>query len=474
LAKLINPVLFSTKFPIPACDLTKANLLDPILNADTRLFIDPLLLSGSDNELIRTKAFSLLKERFEEIILLVDASQSAGDVAWRNASKRLDLSERRETGLGYGGASTSGSSRPQTLKTTILNTTKEILILGSKDPQIISLMGMFEEGVGPDTISDLTTNMILPVLCEITTEFCANYSIPLKQFRVTGQHRLPANPTNPESPILLVPRDILRDLPFAADWPDVSRAVLEIQHIRDAFNDFVGPIAKATLAQKKRALRNAVLESLETFKKAFSAILNASDSYDPKADFLNFYAFREIITSRAEAYSGSISPAKAYNRDELVRIVKDIVAHFRHLVENNNLWELMWNGDVPKKERAAQLLFFGIAAVCCKANGVDISPEMHAGGGPVDFKFSTGYHNRVLVEVKRSVGTVEHGYTKQLEIYKTASRTDAAIFLILDVGGMGTKLQKIKHLQEKSRLSGDPVSEIEVVDAKRKPSASRA
>jgi hypothetical protein len=444
------------------------------LNADTRLFIDPLLLAGSDNTLIRAKAFSLLKKRFEEIIRLVDASEAVGDVAWKAAAKKLDLSERRETGLGYGGASTSGSSRPYSLKTTILNTTKEIIRLGSKDPQIISLMGMFEEGVGPDTISDLATNMILPVLCQITTDFCTKYTLTLKKFRATGDYLLPANPISPDFPVLLVPRDILRDLPFAADWSGVSNAVLEIQQIRDSFNAFVGPLAQATISKKKRALRRAVLESLETFRKAFSAILNASDSYDPQTDLLNFYAFRQIISSQGAAYSGNISPPTVYNRDELIRIVKDIIAHFRHLVEHNNLWELMWNEDVPKKERAAQLLFLGIADVCCKANGVDISPEMHAGGGPVDFKFSTGYHNRVLVEVKRSIGAVEHGYAKQLEIYKTASRTDAAIFLIMDVGGMGAKLRKIRALQKQHRDVGKRASDIEIVDAKRKLSASKA
>src|SRR5216684_110390 len=54
---------------------------------------------------------------------------------------------------------------------------------------------------------------------------------------------------------------------------------------------------------------------------------------------------------------------------------------------------------------------------------VDISPEANM-GGPIDFKFSRGYSARVLVEMKRSSGTVVHGYEKQLEFYKTASQTD--------------------------------------------------
>lgn len=74
------------------------------------------------------------------------------------------------------------------------------------------------------------------------------------------------------------------------------------------------------------------------------------------------------------------------------------------------MWELVWNGTVPRHERASQLLFFAVANVMCAINNVDISPEINSGGGPVDFKFSTGYRGRVLVELKLSTGSVVHGY----------------------------------------------------------------
>jgi hypothetical protein len=54
------------------------------------------------------------------------------------------------------------------------------------------------------------------------------------------------------------------------------------------------------------------------------------------------------------------------------------------------------------------------------------------GGGPIDFKFSSGYNARVLVEMKRSGGTVVHGYEKQLEFYKTASQTEFAVFVVIE------------------------------------------
>lgn len=143
------------------------------------------------------------------------------------------------------------------------------------------------------------------------------------------------------------------------------------------------------------------------------------------------------------------------------------------MVEDNNMWELLWNGTVPRHERASQLLFFAVANVMCAVNNVDISPETNSGGGPVDFKFSTGYRGRVLVELKLSTGSVLHGYKTQLEIYKKAATTSAAIFVVMDIGKMGQKLRMIEKLKADAEARGEKTSEIVVIDARRQVSASK-
>jgi hypothetical protein len=143
------------------------------------------------------------------------------------------------------------------------------------------------------------------------------------------------------------------------------------------------------------------------------------------------------------------------------------------MVEGNNLWELLWYGTEPRHERAAQLLFFAVANVLCAANDIDISPETNSGGGPVDFKFSTGYRGRVLVEIKLSKGQVVHGYKTQLEVYKTAAKTYEAIFLIVNVGGLGNKLRVVQRAQLDAQKAGERTSRIVMVDARRQKSASK-
>ena len=68
-----------------------------------------------------------------------------------------------------------------------------------------------------------------------------------------------------------------------------------------------------------------------------------------------------------------------------------IIDQFVFLVENGALYELLWANDMPRTERSAQKLFYGIADTYCKANNVDVSPEVDHGGGPVDFTFATSY-----------------------------------------------------------------------------------
>lgn len=151
----------------------------------------------------------------------------------------------------------------------------------------------------------------------------------------------------------------------------------------------------------------------------------------------------------------------------------DTISLFKRHVETGNLWEELWIGDKPKRERASQLIYYAIADSFCKANDVDISPEANMGGGPIDFKFSQGYRSRVLVEMKRSSGSVVHGYEKQLEFYKDASQTDFAVFVIIDYGDLGEKLNTVRQIRQNRVSHGGRASEIVVIDATPKASASK-
>tara|TARA_R110000868_G_scaffold229089_4_gene482089 strand:+ start:1869 stop:3302 length:1434 start_codon:yes stop_codon:yes gene_type:complete len=475
MSKFNNPTLFSALFGVAPAVLESAGLIDPFVDVDTQLFIDPVLLEKSSNEIIRTIAVEKFRLHFGNFVRLLAISESEGDAAWRAAQRLLDLSEPPENGLGYGGSGRSGSSRPAEVRDSIMRTSKEIVSLGVKDPEMVSLMGFFEEKVGPDTISDFTTRAIIDQLAEITEHFCRANDVPIFPNSITAAHELPKFSTASDKDIhfVLVPRDIVRDLPIARDWADIERAAFENRRIRDRVNTLLSGIATPKIADRKRALRRVALESPEAFSEFLTAVKENTSTYDPNLDALGYYKLKSIL-SDGFGFQGVDKPFDLTSGPEEVRrLAIETIHQFKHHVENGNLWEELWIDDKPKKERAAQLIYYAIAECFCKSVNVDISPEANMGGGPIDFKFSKGFRARVLVEFKRSSGAIRHGYERQLEIYKNASRTQYGIFVVMDYGDLGSKLAHIQSIRAWRLAAGEPASEIIVIDARRKASASK-
>lgn len=294
MARIQNPLLFSKNFGVDEKELANAGLIDPFLNVDTQLFIDPLLLAKSANPIIAGDAYKRFRSHFSNFIRLLSISQAEGDAAWRGARKLLDLSEPAQTGLGYGGSSRSGSSRPAEVREVIMRTAKEIIDLGANDPEMVALMGFFEENVGPDTISDFTTRVIIESLAAITSHFCTLHEIPTSKSSMNSAYDVPFFKG---SPVLLVPKDIVRDLPLANDWSDIEKAAMQNQAIRDRVNQYLAGIATPTIAQRKMALRNAALASSKEFEHFLGSVKEHVDNYDPNVDALAYYKLREILRS---------------------------------------------------------------------------------------------------------------------------------------------------------------------------------
>jgi hypothetical protein len=469
-----DPILFSSHFAIAPKTLVDAGLIDPFLTTDTPLFVDPVLLAKSANEIIRVDAQAAFRKHFGNLVRLLAISDREGDAPWRAAEHLLNLHEPPENGLGYGGSSRSGSSRPEEIRLKILRTAKEIVTLGSRDPEMISLMGFFEEGVGPDTISDLTTRVIVPQLARITEAFCTKHGIPTKKDD-DHEFALPhfTKPNGDEAATVLVPRDIVRDLPVANDWSGVQAAAEANARIRVRVNALLAGITKPTASDFKSAVRGAAMESAELFDTFLAAIKDFAAHYDVNKDALGYYRMKSLLAEDPSWLKATSKYDLTEGIDAIAAMVHQTIALFKHHVENGNLWEQLWIDKVPKRERAAQLIYFAIADSFCIANNIDISPEANMGGGPIDFKFSKGYCARVLVELKRDSGTVVHGYKTQLEIYKTAAKTFRGIFVVIDYGKLGKKVAQIRAIRAAQLDRGEPASDIVVIDAKPKASASK-
>lgn len=473
----VIPVRFSEAMDVTPGTLRRLRVTDPFLNLDTKLFIDPMLLAKSRAREMR-RADERFHAHFGKVVKLLLATRVAdeSDLAWRSACRMLQFKEVRGTCLGYGTDSINGSAIGPGLARRLAANGKTVVDRGVTDPDLFLLLAIFEDGIGADRISDMTTNIILPELLEFNERIARRLRVRTKRFAfgaVSG--KLIPNPRDRGSPVLLLPRDILRRLPLAADFDSALTIAAMNEELRTRVSAKVGNIWRMKVAEAKDAARNLLLRD----EKAFTLFLDALRScprsaYDFDADSEGVFSWQELGVQAAKSHPAKLSIKKARTIDDVAAVANEIVDHFQQLVENEGINKMLWFKKRHRNEKFVQLLFYSVAAYICRVNDVDITPEAETGNGPVDFKLSRGGTARVLVELKLSTSSkVVQGYETQTEVYKLAQQTRLAVYVVVNVGSLGTKDRKLVAVANGMRANGKTPARLVFVDARLKPSASK-
>lgn len=454
--------------------------LDPILNADTLMFIDPFLLKQSAAPEF-AGAFEKLMVRFDDVLTLLASSEVKGDVFWRKAEQLVDFAEINGICIGYSSLHPAGSGLGSLLAENLLVTAKNIHNAGVKNPRIFELVGVFQEGIGPDRISDMIAKVLIKEIISFTERVFIDLGCAFDPVRIAKTDRrvvrAPLNPyVNYPQPVLLIPRDILSDLPVAYSWTEIDYIATTNQELRDRLNDAIGDTwKKVTSSHKKQEL----LELMFAFPELFSSLLDnyfkkTGRPYDFERDPKGYLSWLPGTRLVVDENPIELKLERDSTPDDVLSAVRAICVQFKVLVEHNKLSDLLYDGTVPKHESAAQLVFFGIADGYCQVNGLDLTKEANAGRGPVDFKFSVGYHNRVLVEAKLSTNKrLLHGFKTQVKEYEDAERTDHSILLVIDVGGGDKRLEDLRLLYQERKNDQTRCPEVIFVDGRPKASASK-
>lgn len=478
MAKAKNPVTFSEEFGVPEKHLADLGVLNVTLAMDTALFIDPLLLERSGHPEIN-RAHDDYEAHFASIIGLLAASKYKGDPAWKGALRLMQFPEIRGTCLGYGAGSIDGTGFTGKLSERATAVAAEVVSIGVEDPDLFPLMAIFEDGIGPDRISDMVTNVAYAGLVAFNARVINQMGLTGEEFvNRKGPGVFVANPyeLGRRTPIILVPTDIVRDLPIANDWDDVVAAIKHNDELRDEVNRHVAQLWERKTKRRKDILKAEALENHAAFIALLSAVQAASGKpYDVRSDPKGLISWAAIAKRFAAAHPLELHLEAGSKLDEVFGVVKAIVAQFRHLIEKAGLNKELYKEDgSPKHESTAQRLFFAVAYSYCKANNIDISPEIDTGTGKIDFKLSTGFEERVLVELKLSRNSsLPSGYTSQLQEYKAAQETVRAVYLVIDVGSMGAKQEKLIAIRNQATEQGAPLSELEFIDGGKKAPPSK-
>ena len=399
----------------------------------------------------------------------------ASDLFWRWAKRRFTFPENPHMGLGYANGSTMGSAVGPDMAQHLVETGRSIVEAGVTDPEIFELVGLLEPKIGPDRISDMTVAIIQHHLLEYTQRVCRELKAKVKSFKYNdGRIELPAHPKT-RAYLLIYPRDILRKLPVAFCWEDVDTVCMYNHSLRARVNARIGENWRAatnTAKHKKEELKRVLLDFPEALRDLIQQYRDKKpDAYDFTKDPEGEVLWHDLAEKIASKYPLKIG--KQVTEENVVDVVRMICDHFRKLVEDNALSWMFWVDGKHRPERYAQLLFFGVADSYCKANNLDLCPETNSGRGPVDFKMSSGYTKRVIVEVKWSDNPkLLHGYETQVEEYTKAEQPIHRIFLIIQVTATDASIKRVETAATSAIKAGKNPPEIKVVDGRRKASAS--
>lgn len=389
----------------------KEEWFNPLIEQDTKLFIDPFLVDkvGKDiPEFVNShdEVISFFNEVFQDAAKLVTRSGKAVKPLLRS----LTFPEVNELYLGYAKRGNPGAGSGKGFSKLLLDAVFELIDSGITEISRFEELELFKEGFGADRIGDMMGVLLKSSLVKYTNRICKSLEKKQEAYRLKYMYhsrgrvwqdekvKLPCvkDENGKKYYILLVPKCFLRHLPTIdiGNFWDYCYSN-ENDAIRSQFGDDIKKsVDKETMfaaARRSKKLRESYLDWIKD---------KEVDPYDIETDPELFVKWYHIGKTCSKQFPFSFLQASNYS--EFIKSTTEIIDRFKHFIEERGGWRILRDDESGKgkREDIVQRLFDGITSAYCEANNIDYSPEVDAGRGPVDFKYSQGYRNRTLIEVK--------------------------------------------------------------------------
>lgn len=466
-------------------ELSERGVLNPTINSDVPLFVDPRLLKTSKHKIFQnaSKTYDDFYENLAKKIRAYLKLEKPNDQK-RPATTIMGLLTAKEPAglcLGYSKNNTNGQGVGKNIAKLIFdNAINMYRLFPDVGTEVFSLLGLLSEGVGADYIGDITSNIILKEIHEFTESIAKDLKLPIQQYWLGDKvYRLPKHPNATERrnfPILFIARDILTDLPKDADFEDIFEGFInENDTIRLEINDKISNIIKSDLkkAEKQSRINEILKENSDIVMQIIEHIKTIEGTaYDFQGDPKG-YLVRERLLQFFDEIKTDIKITK---NDDNLKIIEYIIERFEKFIQHNNKLkrELLWKNEHEyKPETAWQQVFHTFINEILSICNIDVIPEKETGSGPVDFYFSNGSKLRVLAEFKLSTNKkLKDGLVKQLERYKECTdNVKAAYFICINVHKTKQSqviFSELSKIKEKLNLN----AKIIVIDGRIEQSAS--
>ena len=462
-------MFFSQRFGVSAIQMRASGVFNPVVGSDNKLFVDSKLLELMGDEF--DGSTEVLKKHFSQTVRMLMLSKKRHDVPWDAAWKMMQFKETSNTALGFSKEGTAGNAIGPKLAEKIIIRAEEILPHVNFDPDVFELIGVFAERVGCDRMSDMLVSILMEHFLAYTDRVTGQLQVSrtaLLTYR--GKQYCCPHFAKGEKPYILLPREILRPLPIAQDLEEALNMANLNAEVRRELNALFSAAykegrrpGKADLQAFVRARPTIYKHILDGFKSAVSTPYDFDRDPESVSDFK---AIANEIAGQQKLETTGLS-----DKQRVEASVAMSIQHLRQHFEHNRLSDCIFDDDGKhRNEEVAQRIVYSLSAIFAERYNVSITREPNAGSGAVDFHFSVGHKHQILLELKLSSHPrLADAYLHQLPTYAKAEQINDLVLLVIKVDDG----RNLLRLDEAIRKKPDARIRVEVIDAVKKPSASK-
>jgi len=483
-------VYFTDWFQVSPDDLEEYGAFNISLINDLPVFIDPFLLFSSDKP-----EYQELHTKIIDYITFLRKMSEAGAISKGLVKHWFLFPEVKQNWLGFSKVGNGGSGLGAKFATA-LNSNLSTIFNDFGAEQVtkgshLEKLCLVKDGVGKDSISDFTTNLIKGFLCEYTEQFAKKYidstrtktiMVAHAEFNYTTRRWVGKKYTLPYIDgdyVLLTPKDILtkdeawiNKHDIVGDFDDILEAIPNME-LRAHINEYF--LRRIPEDANRREINEAIANTLRRFPELIDHYIRLKEDTSRAASSLSKQKIREteavFIRQVSNLIEGLRDESSFYTTpDDTHEEAYKRVLYLKQVIENNDGYRIFYvKGQPIKRESDLQLMF----RLTWYASEDDVNSEVNNGRGPVDYKISRGSKDSTLVEFKlASNSKLKQNLEKQVEVYKAANQTKKSIKVILYFSD--SELSKLlKILKELDLKEG---KELVLIDAQatNKPSGSNA
>ena len=477
---------FSDVFGVSERSLDDYGAFNISLVTDLPLFIDPFHLFHS-----RKKEYQDLHSSIIDYLVFLRDKSISQRISEGLLRSWFYFSEVKQNWLGFTWEGNAGKGLgrdfAQALNSNLVRIFasfgKEAITRGTH----LEKLCLIKRGVGRDTISDFTTNLIKEYLLQYTQSFAERNIDPKHTKRIpvervqfnyvtqsweSGEYTLPFYAGDY---VLLTPKDILtRDDvwisrgDYLADFDRVLRSVSDEQLRAELDNYLVSVLSQRP---KKKEYDAALTEFTIRHPELIDYYIRYKEDNGDRAIEISNAKVADSRTLYIKQFGGLVryltSNTLFYTiKGDTASEAHQRILYLKDVIENKGGWKALYVGEeVIRREEDLhvfyRLTWFGTPS--------DVSREVNDGRGSADFKISRGSQDKTIVEFKlASNPQLKKNLRNQVEIYKKASDAHTGykvIFYFTDA-----ELYKVQNILRELSLTND--KNIILIDARKKKSAS--